>query len=287
MSLATPAVLSRLLWRYGYGAKGSLFPLDANGIEVELAVDPVNGKLLTTDNSQPGGMRWTTPPAGGLSYQGLWNASTNSPAIPAAATGNNGWYYLVGTAGTTSIDGISEWAVGDWIISNGTTWQKIDNTDLVTSVAGRTGAVVLAFTDLSGVATVAQIPTVIRDELVQVVIGDGVNLIGTGAQDPLFFLPEGVIQEITVMGGRGTPSGSISIDVWADVQANGDPTVADKISGSTGLVIAAGKSVTETTFSGWTLAAMTIPAGGLWVIHNVASIATFKQATVKYRIRRT
>lgn len=79
---------------------------------------------------------------GGLSYQGTWNATTNSPAIPAAGSGNNGWYYYVATAGTTTIDGISDWGVGDWIISNGTTWQKIDNSDIVTSVFGRVGTVV-------------------------------------------------------------------------------------------------------------------------------------------------
>ncbi len=33
--------------------------------------------------------------------------------------------------------------VGDWIISNGITWEKVDNTDAVSSVNGQTGAVVL------------------------------------------------------------------------------------------------------------------------------------------------
>lgn len=85
---------------------------------------------------------------GAASYQGTWNATTNSPAIPAAASGNKGYYYKVATAGTTTIDGISEWAVGDWIISNGATWDKVDNTEQVSSVAGRTGAVVLTKTDV-------------------------------------------------------------------------------------------------------------------------------------------
>lgn len=79
---------------------------------------------------------------GSVKYKASWDAATNSPAIPAAATGNAGWYYVVGTAGTTSVDGISSWAVGDWIISNGTAWQKIDNTDSITSWNGRSGSVV-------------------------------------------------------------------------------------------------------------------------------------------------
>lgn len=66
---------------------------------------------------------------GGLNFQSTWNASTNTPAIPAAAPANKGWYYKVTVAGSSSIDGIAEWAVGDWVVSNGTAWDKVDNTD--------------------------------------------------------------------------------------------------------------------------------------------------------------
>lgn len=92
---------------------------------------------------------------GALSYQTTWNASTNTPAIPAAAAGNKGHYYKVAVAGTTSIDGISEWAVGDWIVSNGATWDKIDNTESVSTVAGRVGAIVLTTADIGGLGTIA------------------------------------------------------------------------------------------------------------------------------------
>ncbi|MBS7703326.1 hypothetical protein [Chelatococcus asaccharovorans] len=78
---------------------------------------------------------------GAMSYQGTWNANTNSPTIPAASSGNKGYFYKVSTAGTTSVSGISDWGVGDWIVSNGTSWDKIDNTDAVTSVAGLVGAI--------------------------------------------------------------------------------------------------------------------------------------------------
>lgn len=90
---------------------------------------------------------------GGLSYKGVWDASTNSPAIPAASAGNKGWYYKVSVAGSTTIDTINDWKVGDWITSNGSTWDKIDNTDQVSSVAGRTGAVVLGTSDITGLDT--------------------------------------------------------------------------------------------------------------------------------------
>lgn len=64
---------------------------------------------------------------GAPTYQGTWNASTNTPTI-VSSVGTNGQYYVVSVAGTTSINGISDWSVGDWIIFNGTAgvWQKIE-----------------------------------------------------------------------------------------------------------------------------------------------------------------
>lgn len=84
------------------------------------------------------------PPSilGAAIYQSSWNANTNSPAIPTASTSNKGWYYVVSVAGSTSISGINDWKLGDWIISNGTAWEKVDNTDALISWNGRTGAVV-------------------------------------------------------------------------------------------------------------------------------------------------
>ena len=85
---------------------------------------------------------------GGLSYQGLWNANTNAPTMPAAATGNNGHYYLVSVSGTTAIDGISSWTAGNWLISNGTTWEKVEAVGVVSSVNTRTGAITLVKADV-------------------------------------------------------------------------------------------------------------------------------------------
>lgn len=90
---------------------------------------------------------------GGLIYQGVWDASTNTPTIPAAVAGNKGYYYKVSVAGTTLVDTINDWKVGDWITSNGSTWDKIDNTDSVSSVAGKTGAVTLGTSDITGLDT--------------------------------------------------------------------------------------------------------------------------------------
>lgn len=87
---------------------------------------------------------------GGLNFQGTWNASTNSPLIQ-SGVGTKGYYYKVSVAGTTSIDGINIWNVGDLLLYNGANWLKIDGTTTeVTSVAGRTGDVVLTFADIGG-----------------------------------------------------------------------------------------------------------------------------------------
>ena len=82
---------------------------------------------------------------GQLEYQGTWNASTNTPTLPSAST-VKGHYYVVNVAGTYNT---IEYAVGDWVISNGTSWEKVDNTDAVTTVFGRLGAIVANQNDYS------------------------------------------------------------------------------------------------------------------------------------------
>jgi hypothetical protein len=100
-----------------------------------------SGKLLTSQ----------LPPSivGAVVYQGVWNASTNSPALT-SGSGTKGWYYKVSVAGSTTIDGNSQWNIGDMIIFNGTTWDKIDGiSSEVISVFGRTGVVVLTASDVT------------------------------------------------------------------------------------------------------------------------------------------
>jgi hypothetical protein len=87
---------------------------------------------------------------GALSYQGTWDASTNTPTL-VSSTGTKGYYYVVSVAGNTNLNGITDWLVGDWAVFNGSIWQKVDNTDAVTSVNGYTGTVVLTAADVSAV----------------------------------------------------------------------------------------------------------------------------------------
>ena len=85
---------------------------------------------------------------GGVTYQGTWNASTNTPTL-ASSAGTKGFYYVVSVAGSTALNGVSTWSLGDWVIYNGTAWEKVDNTDAVISVNGFTGAVSLTTANVS------------------------------------------------------------------------------------------------------------------------------------------
>ena len=84
---------------------------------------------------------------GSLIYKGSWNAATNTPTIN-SGVGVAGNFYIVTTPGSTTIDGVSSWAVGDWIIFSGAVWQKVPNTNSVVSVNSYTGAVVLVTDDI-------------------------------------------------------------------------------------------------------------------------------------------
>lgn len=124
---------------------------------VTLSTTAVTGKLLTGLNLSGGGTIAATDSilqafgkvqnqisamVGGVMYQGTWNASTNTPTLT-SSVGTKGNYYIVDVSGTTNLNGITDWRVGDWAIFNGSTWDKVDNTDAVSSVNGFTGAVSL------------------------------------------------------------------------------------------------------------------------------------------------
>jgi hypothetical protein len=89
---------------------------------------------------------------GALTYEGTWNASTNTPTLT-SGTGTKGFYYVVSVAGNTTLDGINSWNVGDWAIFDGTEWGKLTNSEAtVTAVNGQTGNVTLNASNLTGFA---------------------------------------------------------------------------------------------------------------------------------------
>lgn len=118
------------------------------------ATAPADGQVISWNS---GGSTWqpSSIVTSGLNYKGSWNANTNTPTLgDSGAGGVQGDYYVVSVAGSTSVDGETDWKVKDWITHNGSVWQKIDNTESVVSVAGKTGAVALDHTtDLANVGT--------------------------------------------------------------------------------------------------------------------------------------
>ena len=80
-----------------------------------------------------------TIPAG-LVFQGTWNASTNSPTLT-SGSGTTGNFYIVSVAGSTNLDGITDWQVGDWavFIEQGASdqWEKIDNSSVLSGSGTR------------------------------------------------------------------------------------------------------------------------------------------------------
>ena len=106
------------------------------------------GQVLIKQSSVDYATAWGNV-TGGLSYQGSWNASTNTPTLT-SSVGTNGNYYIVSVSGSTNLNGITDWLIGDWAIFNGSVWQKIDQTNTVTSVNGQIGAVSIAYADLAG-----------------------------------------------------------------------------------------------------------------------------------------
>ena len=111
---------------------------------------------------------------------------------------------------------ITDWQVGDWAVYNGTAWQKIDNTDAVTSVNGYTGTVVLGYGDITtGVVPVANGGTgvtvssgansvVLRDANVNLnanAFNDG--YINTAASGTPIVLTAASVRRFTITGSGG------------------------------------------------------------------------------------
>lgn len=176
------------------------------GSSTAVPVITVNSKGVVTGVT-------TASIGGGLSYQGGWNASTNTPTL-ASGVGTAGYYYIVTTAGSTNLDGITDWQIGDWAIFSGAVWQKIDQTNSVASVNGQVGVVVLTAADVGAQPADAQLTDIagLTPADGAFIVGDGTNFItesGSTARTSLGAAASGANGDITSMtgvtGGISTP----------------------------------------------------------------------------------
>jgi hypothetical protein len=182
---------------------------------------------------------------GALNYKGTWNATTNTPTIT-SSVGVKGDYYQVSVAGSTTINGISNWGVGDVIAFNGVVWQRIEGgADLngvnlsvsgTTTLSGLTASTALALNAGKDVVSVTNTGTdnnvlstspSITTPRVITSINDtnGNELIGVTAT-------ASAVNEITMANAATTNSPTISatgsdtnIDIRFEPKGTGDVTV--------------------------------------------------------------
>ena len=112
-------------------------------------------------------------PSSAFEYKGNWDAATNTPNL-AAGVGDAGDMYRVDIQGVQDLgNGPITWDVGDMVLYNGATWDKIDNTESVVSVNGQTGAVSLDTDNIS------EGTTNLYDKTVVFTNGTGISTSGT------------------------------------------------------------------------------------------------------------
>jgi len=172
---------------------------------------------------------------GGVSYQGTWNATTNTPTLT-SGSGTKGYYYVISVVGSTSLDGITDWKIGDWAIFNGTVWQKVDNTDAVTSVNGYTGTVALAYSDLGTVPVAnggTNITTYATGDILYASAANTLSKLTAGTNGNVLTLASGVPSWAAASGGGGTPGGSSGQLQYNNSSAFGGVTNITVASGQT------------------------------------------------------
>lgn len=131
--------------------------------------------------------------SGGLSYQGTWNAATNNPTLTSSVgTTNN--YYVVSVAGTTNLNGINLWSVGDWAIFNGTVWEKVS------------GGTTEAFANITVTG------------LTGYMYANGSNLVTASTSIPVANVTGAVANTTTIIAGTGlSGGGNLSANVTLNI----------------------------------------------------------------------
>lgn len=153
---------------------------------------------------------------GQLEYIGTWDAATGKTVSDTRPSEGGvirayrkGDYYIVKRAGTklpdvttiTELDGLQ---IGDWIVYNGTTWDKIDNTDYIKTVAG--------ISPTNGDVTIDDIVTALNEK----------SLIATTLKNSRSFSLSGDVSATAVsFNGSG--------DVELTTTINNDAVTTDKI----------------------------------------------------------
>ncbi len=137
--------------------------------------------------------------ASALVYKGTWNASTNTPTLT-SSVGTANTFYIVSVAGTTNLNGTSNWGVGDWAVYNGTVWQRVEGG----AVGNFTDLSVSGTTTLSNLTASTALALNASKEVVSVTnTGSGNNVLATS---PTLTTPNlGTPTSVTLTNGTGLP----------------------------------------------------------------------------------
>lgn len=130
------------------GVANGVATLDSNSkVPMAQLPDSILGQLLFggTFNASSGVATLTTNAQAKLGTSSATITLTNDTSDITGYGANNGIFYVATESGTFA--SIS-FVVGDWLLSTGNAWAKVDNTDAVSSVNGKTGAVVLDKSDI-------------------------------------------------------------------------------------------------------------------------------------------
>lgn len=202
---------------------------------------------------------------GALNFKGTWDANANSPAL-ASSVGTKGDYYVVGTAGSTNLNGISNWGVGDLATFNGSVWQRVeggaDLNGVNLSVSGTS--------TLSGLTASTALALNASKEMVSVTnTGTGNNVLATS---PTLVTPIlGTPQSGTVTNLTGTASININGTVGATTPAAATVT---------SLTSAADNNIAISGFFVRTKGGTIVPAGTPVTMFTVA-LGNFSQRAVR------
>lgn len=187
---------------------------------------------------------------GSLEYKGSHDCSGGAYPL----TPETGWYYVCSVAGTISA---VPYSIGDWMVYNGTTWDKIDNTDGVTSVAGMTGVVTLNTSNVSENVSYLYFTDERAQDAVGTILVDSnsIDFTYTDATPSISadVKVDSTMMEVTAAGVRvkdaiyvGIPAGSAQ----GDVMIRGAAGWTRLAAGTLGQVLTTGGAAANPTWSG-------------------------------------